>query len=169
MEGLSAAGGVFAVVSIAIDLVETIEKIRHFVQKAIDAPTQWQSLIRELELLQLLLQGVKAISEREACYGATVSSEAIRLAVINCDVEVKSLQAYIQSTQSVVGKGKVARTLGAVKFAFKDGDIKDLENDLHHVVSNLHVAMSLHERYKTWKLRRIMLTIPVTFKTGTFI
>ena len=169
MDGLSAAGGVLAVVSLATQLVDTIQEIRHFVQKVADAPTQWQSLIRELDFLQLLLQGVKAIGDREACYGATVFSDIIRRVVINCDVEVKRLHTYIRSIQSVVGKGKAARAFGAVKLAFKDRDIKDFENDLHHAASTLNVAMTLNGRYKICKTRKMLLTLPVMFNTGTSI
>lgn len=148
MDGVSAASGILAVVSLAIQLVDTIQKIRHFVQDVAHASKKHDSLITQLNSLERLLEGVKAISKRDACNGATVFSECIRYAVINCDEKLKSLQQFIEHNRSVTdGNGKITRTFCAVKLAFKDEDIKEFDCNLHQAVVTLTAALTLNARY----------------------
>ena len=65
MDGLSAAGGVLAIVTLAIQLVGTVGGIRHFIKNVVDAPKEQQKLASLLDLLELLLQVIQATSERE--------------------------------------------------------------------------------------------------------
>jgi hypothetical protein len=158
MDGVS---GVLAVVSLAIQLVDTIQEIRHFVQKVAHASTKHQSLIAHLNSLEILLEGVKAVSEREACNGATIFSESIRFAMINCDKKLKTLHQFIEHNRSATdGKGKIPRTLGAVKLAFKDEDIREFDSSLHQAVVFLTAALALSTRYVTPTIHRMLLTLP---------
>lgn len=148
MDGVSAASGILAVVSLAIQLVDTIQKIRHFVQEVAHASRKHGSLITQLDSLEKLLEAVEAVSKRDACHGVTVFSESIRCAVINCEDKLKSLQRLIDRSRSVTeGKGKITRTVGAVKLAFKDEDIKEFDESLYHAVVTLTAALALSTRY----------------------
>jgi hypothetical protein len=158
MDGVSS---VLAVVSLAIQLMDTIQEIRHFAQKVAHASTKHQSLIPQLNSLEMLLEGVKDISKRDAYNGATMFSDTIRNAMINCDEKLKTLQQFIKQNRSATdGKGKISRSLGAVKLAFKDEDIKEINSSLHQAVAFLTAALELSARYMTPTKHKILLTLP---------
>lgn len=143
MDGMSA----LAVVSSALDIVETLREIRQFVQVVIDVPKQRQELLDQLDLIEIFLLNIKTIADRDSCHGATAFSDGVRRAVNNCSAKLSRLQEYIQTTQYVVkNKGRVRRTQSAIKFALKEEDIKEFQNSIHQALISLNVAVMLDSR-----------------------
>lgn len=163
------ASGVISVASIAIQLVETVEKMRRFVNKVVEAPKEQQRLDRYFKLLTDYLDGVIATSKWEESngYGATAFSDNIEKAVLNCAGELHILEGYVNKYERIInGEGKFRRMLSSVKLAFKEHDINDFENHLQQAVDFLQAVMIADIRCAICVALRTDLTFAETIKIG---
>lgn len=64
MEALGAGASCFDVISLVIQLVETVRDVRRFLQSVSEAPGALKRLIDQLEQLELILESIKSIVER---------------------------------------------------------------------------------------------------------
>ena len=65
MDGLSAAASGIAFVSLVIQLVDSVRGIRRFLQKFSDAPKELKRLIDLLEQLELILENIGMLINRQ--------------------------------------------------------------------------------------------------------
>ena len=65
MDGLSAAASGMAVVSLAIQLVGSVRDIRRFMRQVSDAPKELNRLIDLLEQLEVIIEGVGELIEKQ--------------------------------------------------------------------------------------------------------
>jgi hypothetical protein len=150
MEGLAAAASCIGVVSLAIQLVDTVERIHRFFQKVIETPKELQRLKDLLEQLELILQSVWVVFKEEHSkgHGVTVFSKSIFKALVTCQTNLEILEGFIQNAKSVgKRKGKVSRALDSLKFASKGEDIKEFELRLQHALTTLNLTMTANMRY----------------------
>lgn len=166
---MEVAGGIIAVGSFAIQLVETVEKIRRFVNKVIEAPKEQQRLAKRLDLLTRLLVGVKNTSRLEESngHGPTALSHSIKEAVLSCADELQILKGYVDKYELIInGEGRFKKLLGSFKLAFKENDIHDFENHLQQAIDFLQTVMIADIRYAIFMPLRTVLMLAETIKIG---
>ncbi|KAE9365956.1 hypothetical protein N431DRAFT_385949 [Stipitochalara longipes BDJ] len=132
MDGLSAAASGIAVVSLAIQLVDSVREIRRFLRDVSEAPKELKRLIDLLEQLELILENIAALVDRQKQGAAQTDidlSGSILRAMETCESKLKMLE-------------DVTRTFGSFRLACKKRDIEDFERQLHDAISMLNLAMT---------------------------
>ena len=112
MDGISSASGVFAAVSIAIQLGESIKKIVELGKAIKDAPTHIRALFQDLEVLAAVLSQIQQLNKHVAFDNVTEK------ALQNCQIKILTLQNAIHQAQlNVKSKSRLRRKWGAFSFA----------------------------------------------------
>ncbi|CZR58008.1 uncharacterized protein PAC_07898 [Phialocephala subalpina] len=146
MDGLSAAASGIAVVSLAIQLVDSVREIQRFLRSIADAPEELSRLLDLLEQLELILESVgKLVENQRAQYGVLDIdvSPSILKAIQSCDKTLKKLDGFIDKTRRTeTTKSQAVRSLGRFRLACKKGDIDEYEMQLYYVISKLNLVMT---------------------------
>jgi hypothetical protein len=146
MDGLSAAASGIAVVSLAIQLVDSVREIRRFLRDVSEAPKELKRLMDLLEQLELILENIGALVERQQ-QGATQTdvdmSGSIMRAMKTCESKLKMLEDVVETAKkTTTASSKATRTFGSFRLAFKKRDIEDFEKQLHDAISLLNLTMT---------------------------
>lgn len=150
MDGLSAAGGVLAVISLALQLAEAVNTIKHFFRNVAEAPRELQRLMQLVLQLDLIVENVIVILKREESKwnGQTSFSRSIQDSILNCKTCLDPAVQFLQDNRSTARKKwGVLKFLKSLKVASSDGDIEDIEWRLHRAVTTLDVTLTLNMRY----------------------
>ena len=150
MDGLSAAGGVLAVISLALQLAEAVNTIKHFFGNVAEAPKELQRLMQLVLQLDLIVENVIVILKREESKwnGQTSFSRSIQDSILNCKTCLDPAVQFLQDNRSTARKKwGVLKFLKSLKVASSDGDIEDIEWRLHRAVTTLDVTLTLNMRY----------------------
>ena len=152
MEGVASA---FAVVSLAIQLVETGEKISSFLASVQDAPSEVIKLAQTLDQLNSTLQQVSYLLDQQYLARRLPGSPVfITNALKNCEKRMKSLENVIQKAKTAMDhRNRVHRSWAAVRFVSKKEDIREMQSQLRDAEAGLQTAMLSN----SWQLQYIFL------------
>jgi hypothetical protein len=146
MDGLSAAASGIAVVSLAIQLIDSVREIRRFLRDVSEAPKEARRLIDLLEQLELILENIGALIERQQQHTAQTDidvSGSILRAMRTCESKLKMLEDVVEAAKKTSSAtNKVTRTFSSFKLACKRRDIEDFESQLHDTIGLLHLMMT---------------------------
>lgn len=146
MDGLSAAGSGMAVISMAVQLVSSINDIRKFLGRVSDAPKELNRLIDVLEQLELILQHIGTMIEKQRGHslrGEIDVSPSVLRAIKACENRVQILEEVVETAKRTsFSANKSTRTLGAFKLACKKKEIEEFESQVLNTISILHLAMT---------------------------
>lgn len=146
MDGLSAAASGIALVSLAIQLVDSVREIRRFLRDVSEAPKELRRLTDLLEQLELILENIGALVERQQHHAPETPidvSASILRAMRTCESKLKLLEDVVEAAKKTSTRnGKVKRTFGSFKLACKKKDIEEFESQLHDAISLLNLAMT---------------------------
>jgi conjugal transfer/entry exclusion protein len=146
MDGLSAAASGIAVVSLAIQLVDSVREIRQFLRNISEAPKELRRLVDLLEQLELILENIGALVERQQKHSAEtdidVSGSVLR-AMKTCESKLKMLEDVVAVAKKTANaSNKATRTFASFKLACKKKDIEGFESQLHDAISLLNLTMT---------------------------
>lgn len=135
-----------AVVSLAIQLVVSVREIRRFLRDVSEAPKELRRLIDLLEQLELILENIGALVERQQHHAPETTidvSASILRAMRTCESKLKLLEDNVEvAKKTSSSNGKVKRTFGSFKLACKKKDTEEFESQLHDTISLLNLAMT---------------------------
>ncbi|PMD52809.1 uncharacterized protein K444DRAFT_192059 [Hyaloscypha bicolor E] len=106
MDGLSAAASGIAVVSLAIQLVDSVRQIQRFLHNVSEAPKELQRLINLLEQLELILENIGELIDRQRRQSAdedVAVSETILRAMKTCENTIKGLAGIVDVARKSAG------------------------------------------------------------------
>ena len=150
MEGLSVAASSIAVVSLTIQLVDSIREIQRFLRLVSDAPKELNRLLDLLEQLELILESIRMLVEKQRKQYAeeeTSAMTSILRTTNTCKSKLSILETVIQRTKTAGGaSNKVTKYIGNFKLACKKKDIEEVEMQLHHSVCILDLTMTMNLR-----------------------
>ena len=148
MDGVSSA---FAVVSLALQLVETVHEISKFLKEIENAPTELTRLVETLDQLNSVLGYVKDLLEQQFLVLRLPGSPAFILqALKNCQGRVKTLETLVNKASMSFGHHRrVPRTWASVRFISKKEDFHELQSQLRDAKSDLQFAISSN----SWQLQ----------------
>jgi len=144
MDGLSAAASGIAVVSLAIQLVDSVEKIKRFLRNVSDAPKELERLVDLLDQLELILQQIAQLVQQQidARSGETDIPTTVMRAIKTCESKLGMLEKLIETTkQASSASNRATRTIGSLKLAWKKKDIQECENQLRDAINLLTLTM----------------------------
>ena len=154
MDGASSA---FAVVSLAIQLVETGEKINSFLTSVQDAPREVINLGQTLDQLNTTLKQVSYLFEQQYLVLRLPGSPVfITNALENCENRIKTLEDVIHKAKRAMGhRNRVHRSWAAMKFVSKKEDIREMQVELRNAEAGLQTAMLSN----SWQLQYVFDTV----------
>ena len=140
MDGVASA---FAVVSLAIQLVETGEKISKFLTSVQDAPIEVTKLGQTLDQLNSTLQQVSYLLEQQYLVQRLPGSPVfITKALENCERRINTLEGYVQKAKVTMDHGnRVHRSWAAMRFISKRDDVRELQSQLRDAEAGLQTAI----------------------------
>lgn len=137
MDGISSASSVFAVVSIAIQLAESIKKLVEFGKAVQDAPASICALFHDLEVLAAVISQIQQIN------GNTVFDNVSEKALQNCHQKISKLQNTIHQAQlSLKSKSSTRRKWGAFNITLKKDEIQSLQRSIEEAKSTLQLVQT---------------------------
>lgn len=139
------ASGAFAVVSLAIQLVETSGKISKFFADVRDAPSEFTQLGETVNQLNSALKDVHYHLELQYQIHRLPGSPAIILTALqSCEKRIKTLEDVIQKKKSAMDHRKrLHRSVAAIQFVLKKEkeEIRELQSQLRDAHALLQTAM----------------------------
>jgi hypothetical protein len=158
MDGLSAAASGMAVVSLAIQLVGSVRDIRRFMRQVSDAPKELNRLIDLLEQLEVIIEGVGELIEKQRRSAGDsdidVSPNVLR-AMKTCESRLARIENVVEKASKGT-KNKTMKSLGAFRIAYQKRDIEEFEGQLRDAVSILNLTMTMN---LTFVLRNLMMIL----------
>lgn len=160
MDGVSSA---FAVVSLAIQLVETGEKISTFLTSVQDAPREVIKLRQTLDQINSTLKQVGHLLEQQYMVLRLPGSPVfITNALETCEIRIKTLEDVIQKAKTVMDhRNRVHRSWAAIRFVWKKEDIREMQGQLRDAQAGLQTAIvnnSWQLQYKYQAVIHLSLT-----------
>jgi hypothetical protein len=160
-EVFGVAAGAIGVVSLSIQLAESLHKVKSFYASVKNAPPQVAELIEEIEIMQDILGDLETGSQ-----GATVaSSPTMRRCTKVADGATRRFTTFATELQTRVKKSKYR---GGIKFALSRDDIKQMLDQLERTKSSLNLAYSLYQQAKA-EDRHVALIQAVASSHGTAV
>ncbi|TGO63121.1 hypothetical protein BCON_0015g00500 [Botryotinia convoluta] len=138
MDGLSSASAVFAVVSIAVQLAETIHKLVDFWKAVEDAPDNIASIFRELELLSKILTQSYELAQLNSF--PDIFDEALK----DCCSKILKLHSKVEDTRNNLNSSKLRkRKWAAWKIVLQKAEIDSLQKSISEAKTNiLHIQVN---------------------------
>ena len=138
MDGLSAASSGIAVVSLAIQLVDSVREIRRFFQTLKDAPEELGRLLDLLEHMELMLENIGKLVDPDSDI-----SPSVLKAIQTCEKALNKLSALIQKVKrNSSAQIPLKRSLGFFRLACKKQEVEEIEKQLDRAVGNLNMVMT---------------------------
>ena len=140
MDGVSSA---FAVVSLAIQLLETGEKISKFLTSVQDTPSEVSRLCQTVDQLNGTLKQVSYLLEQQCLVLRLPGSPVfITNALENCEKRIKTLEGVILKAKTAMDhRNRVHRSWAAIKFSWKKEDVREMQSQLRDAEAGLRTAM----------------------------
>ena len=151
MDGISST---FAVVSLAIQLVETGEKISKFFMSMQDAPSEVTKLGQILDQLNSTLKQSSYLLEQQYLVLRLPGSPVfITNALENCERRIKTLEDVIHKAKRAMDHpNRVHRSWAAMKFVAKKKIIREMQVQLRDAEAGLQTAMLSN----SWQLQYVL-------------
>ena len=141
MEGLSAAAGGMAVVSVAMQLAENFQKLCEFCKSIKEAPEYIRAITIDLELLSNILTQIAHELQH-------VEPDTALIAALNgCYLKVKTLNTLLNKIELGFASTKShIRKWTAVKAVMKQGELVKVQEALDSLKGTLFLA--LQDQYR---------------------
>jgi hypothetical protein len=148
MDPFSCAASIFAVASLAVQLVQSVDNARAFIRNFSGASGELQRLSQLLDRLRALLQDVRDVIERQSSLQHfPLPSNTISSCLNSCRISLVSVEDAIKcydSGQPSNNKSAVKRLHLDVKFGFKAKNIRHLEQRLQQDINDLNTALGMN-------------------------
>ena len=151
MDGLSGAASAIALVSLALQLVDTVQEISKFLKNIQDAPEEMLRLLETLEQLQGTLDNVRQrVDQQFLVLRLPGSPVLIAKAMANCERHIKALETVVCKAKRSLGhQHMLRRTWSSMKLVAKKQDIEDIQCRLRDAKMDLQFALSSN----SWQLQ----------------
>ncbi|KAF2271795.1 uncharacterized protein EI97DRAFT_485904, partial [Westerdykella ornata] len=139
------AASITAFLSLTIHVVESVDKIRTFVENVKDAPTELRRIMETLGRLGLLLQKVRKTLERQCEQKAPLflrPSSLLGAVLKDIDRHLQPLRAVLEKHKALFqDPGRRTITWSKTSLAFSSKAIAGIEERMHQDVTLLGTAL----------------------------
>jgi hypothetical protein len=147
MDPISGAASIFAVVSLALQLVGSVDNARRFLRNIKDAPVEFQRLAESLDQLHLLLSDITdSLTRYNGLKGMPRPPQSLGMALISCPSRLDELEPLKKSAKLLLtaSKGKASKSWALLKLSMRRKDVDEYDKHVHKAITALQVAMSLY-------------------------
>ena len=151
MDGLSGAASAIAIVSLAVQLVHTVEEIGKFLKNVQGAPKEVLRLLETLEQLQGTLDNVRQLIDHQFLVLRLPGSPVfMNKAMENCEKQIKALETVVWKAKRSLGhQHMLRRKWSSMKIVAKKQDIEHIQCRLRDAKMDLQFALSSN----SWQLQ----------------
>ena len=146
MDPLSGVSSVFAVVSLALQLVATAKETTSLIRRVQNAPQEFQRLQDQIEQVSSIAEGIRAVLTYQArTHGDDypVTSSSVVRSLQQCERILKSLQHVVDKSKFTNKRSKIwIRQWTSLRLASKNDHILDIERRMGQAISLLNVALT---------------------------
>lgn len=136
MEGLAAGASVIAVVSIALQLADSIKRFSEFIGSIQEAPEEIESFLSDLQILSSVLDDIQL---HPSAYNVNPSTEAI---LKNLHRKISLSMTLANRYELGLGSGsRRIRKWNALKVALKSEKLNKLRDSLNDTKITLIIAL----------------------------
>ena len=149
MDGLSGVASGMAVISLSLQLIQSIDAIRTKIQHVKGAPAEVERLARLLGVLGALLDDVRQMLEYQSSCGVDsipMPSLTIFDCLKGCEAQIEPLMQMVQDYErrEKDADSKIARLRTNAKIGFKAKDIAGFEERIQQEVNRLNMALTIN-------------------------
>ena len=150
MEALSGAASGIAVVSLTIQLIQSVALVREFIKDVKGASRELHRLVDRLELLNALLEDARKVLEQQSSLLGMhfpAPSTAIYKCLQDCEKSIEPLVDIVKKLslpQSQSGSS-TARLKSEIKLGLKTKEIATLETRIQHDIDLLTNSLSINQ------------------------
>lgn len=138
MDGLSGAASGLAVVSLTIQLADSIKKLCDFWDSVQDAPNDIRAIVKEMRLLSAVLEGIQL---NELDYGPDPTTRSV---LETCADKVKTLFGLVDDLEpGFTSMSKRVRKWSALKATLRSEKIKKFRVSLEETKITLILARQI--------------------------
>ena len=150
---MEVAGGAIAVVSLGLQLVDTIKKASRFIRGIRDAPAEISTFASNLQHLHLTLDKVTGLITRQReGENLSASTDLLESAVRNCEPNITNLSKLIHRLQKRFERnGRHRATWASVSSVIKKDDLERYRGRIQEDLIVLNTAISL----STYELKSV--------------
>jgi ABC-type multidrug transport system fused ATPase/permease subunit len=144
---MDGAASVIAVVSLALQLVQSVDTIKTFVRDVKGASKELERLAELLDRLSALLQDVRDVMERQtSLQHFPLPSNTIFACLKTCEKSLVLLQDVVKKhdTNHANDVSAVRRLKNDIRLGFKVKDIATFEVRIQRDVNDLHAALGVN-------------------------
>jgi hypothetical protein len=150
MEALSGAASGIAVVSLTIQLIQSVALVREFIQDVKGASKELQRLVGKLELLNALLDDAAKVLEQQSSLSGMhfpAPSMAIFKCLQDCEKSIQPLVDIVKklSLPQSQSSWSTARLKSEIKLGLKAKEITTLETRIQHDIDLLTTNLSINQ------------------------
>jgi hypothetical protein len=150
MEALSGAASGIAVVSLTIQLIQSVALIREFIKDVKSASKELHRLVGKLELLNALLEDAHKVLEQQSSLSGMhfpAPSMAIFKCLQDCERSIQPLVDVVKklSLPQSQSSSSTARLKSEIKLGLKTKEITTLETRIQHDIDLLDTSLSVNQ------------------------
>jgi hypothetical protein len=146
MDPLSGVSSVFAVVSLALQLVATAKETKSLIRRVQNAPQEFQRLQDQIEQVSSIAEGIRTVLTYQArTHGDDypVTSSSVVRGLQQCERILQSLQHVVDKSKFTTERSRIwIRQWTSLRLATKNDHILDIERRMGQAISLLNVALT---------------------------
>lgn len=140
-EVLGVVAGGIGIVSLAIQIVENLNKVIRFCESIKEAPTDIQRIIKELQLLSDIMSTLQLVHGKRRGTGQAMTKNCLDLVTHDIS-KLSDLSSYLE--QRLNSNKIITRTWARVRTVFSEKKIAMLRDHLESATSRLQLLQSCH-------------------------
>ncbi len=140
MDGLSAAAGVISVVSLAIQLAESVHKIEEFWREVKDAPDEVRDFLDKLGMLGRILDQAEKLDLESK--NTSIRAEALN----KCREKIDLLATIVEDLKAGFVGTKTQRKWSSLKAVWRKDKITNSRKCLEEIMQVVSLAELTHQR-----------------------
>ena len=133
------------VVPLAIQLVGSVRHMRRFLHSVSQAPGELKRLIDLLEQLELILEQVGMLVQRQQENTKAIDSgmvASVLRATKTCEDKLTSLEGIAEASKSASAtSSRATRALGSFRLVYKKKELEEIEQQVYEAVNLLTLTM----------------------------
>jgi len=149
MEALSGVASGMAVMSLSIQLIESVATIKTFIHNVKDSQKELERLVDLLDRLEGLLEDTRNLLERQSSKGQYLPMPSMMIFrnLQSCEKTLQPLNAMVKKLESStpLADTRMARLKSGLRIGFKTKDIADLEVRIERDINFLHMSLGVNQ------------------------
>lgn len=136
--GLVASGA--GIASLAVQIAQSIKKLKEFYDSVRDAP---RDLVYLLQYLDILDQHIQEFAQLETSDQWTTNSEGFRQSIAVCQSQAQEVLSIVKQLEAAIAGN---RKWGSIKAVLKNHDLRKVDERLNRAIELLTLSCVIFER-----------------------